>query len=71
MIGIYFYKDKKNKKLIYDHLEENPSLITYCHNQHIRRLNKFRESNYKGISYYLGPKGGIYFYSKNNVRIYL
>ena len=59
------------RKIIKENLENNPKLITYSHDQHIRRLNRFRESNYKGIIYYLGPKGGLFFYSKNGVRIYL
>ena len=62
------YKSSKNK---YEIIETNPSLLTKDYDQHIRRLNKFRSSNYKGITYYFSKKGGLYFYSKDNVRIYM
>ena len=52
-------------------LEFNPELKTDDHDQHIRRLNKFRKSNYKGVIYYFSKKGGLYYYSENNVRIYI
>ncbi len=51
--------------------ENNPTISTNNYDIHIKRLNKFRVSNYKGITYYFGTKGGIYFYSKEKVRIYL
>ena len=54
-----------------DIIESNPSLTTTDLDQHIRRLNKFRTSNYKGVTYYFSKKGGLYYYSKNNVRIYV
>ena len=63
-----FYKNSKNKFKI---IEINPSLMTRNYDQHVRRLNKFRSSNYKGITYYFSKKGGLYYYSKNNVRIYV
>ena len=63
-----YYKGSKNKLEI---IESNPSLITTDYDQHIRRLNKFRVSNYKGITYYFSKKGGLYYYSKSNVRIYI
>ena len=64
-------KDKKNTKNKFEILESNPSLATTNYDQHVRRLNKFRTSNYKGITYYFSKKGGLYYYSKNNVRIYM
>ena len=65
---IVFYKSSKNK---YEFIEINPSLVTKDYDQHVRRLNKFRSSNYKGITYYFSKKGGLYYYSKDNVRIYM
>ena len=62
------YKNSKNKFKI---IENNPSLLTKDYDQHIRRLNIFRSSNYKGITYYFSKKGGLYYYSKDNVRIYI
>ena len=63
-----YYKISKNK---FELIENNPSLLTKDYDQHIRRLNLFRSSNYKGITYYFSKKGGLYYYSKDNVRIYV
>ena len=69
---IYFlYKYYKNSKNKFEIIEKNPSLLTKDYDQHIRRLNIFRSSNYKGITYYFSKKGGLYYYSKDNVRIYM
>ena len=65
---IQHYKSSKNK---FEIIENNPSLLTKDYDQHIRRLNIFRSSNYKGITYYFSKKGGLYYYSKDNVRIYI
>ena len=62
------YKNSKNK---FEIIENNPSLMTKDYDQHVRRLNIFRRSNYKGITYYFSKKGGLYYYSKDNVRIYM
>ena len=63
-----FYRNSKNK---FEKIENNPSLLTKDYDQHVRRLNIFRSSNYKGITYYFSKKGGLYYYSKDNVRIYV
>ena len=63
-----FYKNSKNK---FEIIENNPSLSTKDYDQHVRRLNVFRSSNYKGITYYFSKKGALYYYSKDNVRIYM
>ena len=63
-----YYSNSKNQ---FEIIESNPSLMTKDYEQHVRRLNKFRSSNYKGITYYFSKKGGLYYYSKNNVRIYM
>ena len=63
-----YYKISKNK---FELIENNPSLLTKDYDQHIRRLDTFRSSNYRGITYYFSKKGGLYYYSKDNVRIYL
>ncbi len=65
---INYYKSFKNK---FEIIESNPILMTTDYDQHVRRLNKFRTSNYKGIVYYFSKKGGLYYYSKDNVRIYI
>ena len=63
-----YYSNSKNQ---FEIIESNPSLMTKDYEQHVRRLNKFRSSNYKGKTYYFSKKGGLYYYSKNNVRIYM
>ena len=62
-----FFKNSKNK---FEIIENDPSLLTKNYDQHVRRLNLFRSSNYKGITYYFSKKGALYYYSKDNVRIY-
>ena len=66
-----FFKYYKNSKNKFEIIENNPSLLTKDYDQHIRRLNIFRCSNYKGVTYYFSKKGGLYYYSKDNVRIYV
>ena len=68
---IFFLKKYNFVKKKIEILEFNPELKTDDHDQHIRRLNKFRKSNYKGVLYYFSKKGGLYYYSENNVRIYI
>ena len=65
---LYFNKNSIHN---FEIIENNPSLNTMDLDQHIRRLNKFRTSNYKGLTYYFSKKGGLYYYSKDNVRIYI
>ena len=67
----FFLKNYNFIKYKIDILEVNPDLETEDYDQHIRRLNKFRKSNYKGVIYYFSKKGGLYYYTENNVRIYL
>ena len=66
-----FFKISKFSKKSFEMRESNPSLTTSDYDQHVRRLNKFRTSKYKGITYFFSKKGGLYYYSKNNVRIYI
>ena len=68
LVFVNYYKNSKKK---YEIIEKNPSLLTKDYDQHVRRLNIFRSSNYKGITYYFSKKGGLYYYSKDNVRIYM
>jgi len=71
LVFVVFFKYYKSSKNKFEIIENNPSLLTKDYDQHIRRLNLFRSSNYKGITYYFSKKGGIYYYSKDNVRIYM
>ena len=38
---------------------------------HRERLRKYDESKYQGITYYRGPRGGIYYYSRTGAKTYL
>ena len=70
-VVISLLKYYRNSKYKFEIIENNPSLLTKDYDQHVRRLNIFRSSNYKGITYYFSKKGGLYYYSKDNVRIYM
>ena len=43
--------------------EDNYDINTRDYDQHWRRLQKFKCSRYKQTLYYLGPRGGVYYYS--------
>ena len=70
VVGV-FIRNRRLAKKKYEIIEKNPNLLTKDYDQHVRRLNIFRSSNYKGITYYFSKKGGLYYYSKDNVRIYM
>ena len=38
---------------------------------HKERLRKLRVSTYQGVTYHLGPKGGLYYRSSTGTRIYI
>ena len=48
----------------------NPDLNTNNLDIHNSRLNGFRRSKFKGVMYYLGPRGGYYYYSRNGNKVY-
>ena len=54
----------------YEEREENPDLNTKDWHQHQKRLDKFGRSKYKRTTYYIGPKGGYYYYSGNGNKVY-
>ena len=70
-VVVFLLNYYKNSKIKFEIIENDPSLLTKDYDQHVRRLNMFRSSNYKGITYYFSKKGGLYYYSKDNVRIYM
>ena len=63
----------KEKKAYIKKLKKDPS-INISSNEyfevHIERLQKFGKSDYQGITYYMGSKGGIYTLSANGSRNY-
>ena len=48
----------------------NPELNTNNQGLHNDRLDKFLKSKYKGDMYYIGPRGGYYYY-QNGRKVYL
>ena len=49
----------------------NPELNTNNISIHTERLLKFRESKFRNIMYYQGPKGGRYYYSDSGKKVYV
>ena len=50
--------------------ERDPNLNCNDWDFHWQRLNKFGRSKYKWQTYYLGPRGGYYYYSANGNKVY-
>ena len=48
----------------------NPDFNTNTLDVHNYRLDIFRRSKFKGVMYYLGPRGGYYYYSRNGNKVY-
>ena len=46
----------------------NPELNTNKIELHNQRLNEFGKSKFRNDIYYIGPKGGCYFYSNGRKR---
>ena len=49
----------------------NPELNTNTLDLHYDRLEKFGKSKYRNDMYYIGPKGGCYFYNSNGRKQYV
>ena len=50
--------------------EKNPQLNTKDWDLHQRRLAGFSCSKYRNRMYYIGPRGGYYYYSANGNKVY-
>ncbi len=48
----------------------NPELNTNKFDLHNDRIRTFRRSKYRNTMYYLGPRGGYYYYSANGNKVY-
>ena len=49
----------------------NPELNTNKISIHTERLTRFRESKYRNVMYYIGPRGGTYYYSGSGNKVYV
>ena len=50
--------------------EENPDVNTRNWELHQKRLEKFGRSKYKGTTFYVGPKGGVYYITYRGTKVY-
>ena len=48
----------------------NPELNTNKLDLHNERLDKFSKSKYRNTMYYVGPRGGYYYYSARGNKVY-
>ena len=49
----------------------NPELNTNNLELHNERLNEFGKSKYRNDIYYVGPRGGVYYYSSYGRKTYV
>ena len=72
-LNLTFALRRKNgvKEKNYERLSNNPDLNTNSMELHQKRLREYRFSKYKGTTYYLGKKGGLFYRSSSGTRIYL
>ena len=69
-----YLKKKLTKKFFYKpenkEVELNPDLSTDNWDLHIHRLNKFRRSQYKGLTFFLNSENKIYYLSAEGEKVY-
>lgn len=51
-------------------VRKNPGLNTYDWALHQERLQKYRNSKYRGRHYFYGPRGGLYYVNSNGHKTY-
>ena len=69
LICVLFALPPEEEGTIYER-RNNPELNTNELNIHNDRLDKFNKSKFKGVTYYIGPRGGYYYYSANGRKVY-
>ena len=50
--------------------EFNPDINTNNWDIHKKRLEKFRRSQYRGLTFFVSPEGKIYFLSEKGTKVY-
>ena len=69
-----FPKKKLTKKFFYKpenkELELNPDLSTDNWDLHKLRLNKFKRSQYKGLTFFVSSENKIYYLSEEGDKVY-
>ena len=54
----------------FEERREDPNLSTNDWEQHQERLDKFSKSTYKNTTFYVGPKGGVYYITDRGTKVY-
>ena len=49
---------------------KNPNLSTSSWEQHQKRLNKFRKSKYKSITFHVGSRGVVHYITSRGTKVY-
>ena len=62
---LFFYSKRKNKEL-----ELNPDLSTDNWDLHKLRLDKFKRSQYKGLTFFVSSENKIYYLSEEGDKVY-
>ena len=69
-----FLKKKLTKKFFYKpenkELELNPDINTLNWDLHKLRLEKFRRSQYKGLTFFVSSENRIYYLSEKGAKVY-
>ena len=67
---IYWFTTRPKEEGTLQERQNNPELNTNSFDLHKDRIFKFDKSKYKGDMYYIGPRGGYYYY-QNGRKVYL
>ena len=82
LLFLLFFYSKRNKGLtkkitisppyepFFKEQEFNPDISTDNWDLHKLRLDKFRRSQYKGLTFFVNSENKIYYHSEEGVRIY-
>ena len=61
---------KNNRTSRYDRLLNSPDINTNNYGLHNKRLEIHGRSKYRGTTFYVGAKGGVYYISSRGTRVY-
>ena len=70
LILLFYLIARPKEEITVQERRNNPELITNKFDLHNNKLDKFSKSKYRNTMYYVGPRGGYYFYSANGNKVY-
>ena len=82
LLFLLFFYSKRNKKLVqkttinptrvpfFKEQEFNPDISTDNWDLHKHRLDKFKRSQYKGLTFFVSSENRIYYLSENGDKVY-